>query len=595
MDKEDLKLPANFYSPFSRDEKEIPVIFMLLVIVILLDLQGFEIPSIIFLIFAVIMILYRAIKFKSETHRYSASDLNVFRLLYDFSWNDRTEVNMSKMRSLTSFLSELNGDIKFISIISEEVCEKGVSKYLQKYTDMNELRYLYPRKTEHFVILPNSDDERLQEIARSFGIELEKISAEIYKKSEENFGLKELEFMDFRGQYFKSGAYFCILNLANSSETRPFQMSDLLYSAFSDTTISLNVKSLNEDDFKGFRRHLSSILAISKIKKIDGKNLGESKEHDIELARRYYSMERSKFVSIELKILVRGRDPMELKNNVRNIINIGKWVGIELKIVNKRRDVYNFLQSKGTFKKYIIPKNRLNPILPFISSSSGFNNVPIGFDPVNNRPVFIDLFTGSSNNILILGETGSGKSYFARMLLSRLLDLKKIERAYVLDPLNDFSDLTNSTVSIDNTSPDTIDMAKVKSFLKTQNEKKMIIIDEAHKFLSKVDTRDAILDMVRTSRHFNGSVVLVTQDISDFLSKPYDSLFNNSQYICIFRNKLWEQIVNIGIDIRDYGYDPKEPLLGGKNLNFSEMFLYTGGILRKVKVMNTETDQFTLE
>ncbi|WP_443367535.1 helicase HerA domain-containing protein [Cuniculiplasma sp. SKW4] len=473
--------------------------------------------------------------------------------------------------------------------------EKSISNYFNKYGDSDELRYLNPRRTEHFAIIPETDNEKMNEVAKSFGIQFEKKNEEDYKRSLITFGINTNKSLEFRKSYFKSDEYFSLLLIRNSYELRPFQISELLYSANPDTMLSVSARTLNENDFQNFRRHLSTILATTKIWHGKGKSIGETKQNETELAKKYYAMDKDNFILVAVGVLIRGSDPIELRNNVRNIMNLLKTMGLELQITNRKEEICNFLSGRGLNYKYLIPRNKIIPLIPFLSSSPPNNGLPIGFDSINGRPVFLDLFLGSSNNILILGETGSGKSFFARLLLLRLINLGKIESAYILDPLNDFSNIRNSNIILDHRSPEEVDMPGIKSFIISPGGNKVIIIDEAHKFFNNTDAREAVLDMVRTSRHFSCSVVLITQDISDFLIKPYDSIFNNSQYICIFRNKMWEQVQKIGINLSDYGYDPKNPLLGGKNLNFSEMFLYTNGTLRKVKIMNTEYDQFTLE
>lgn len=595
MNIEELRLPKNLFSSIDKERGEISLVVTLLLIGLILYVQGFLFPSYVFLflIFCILVSKFGITRIRKEK---TVKDQHYFyEIRYNFDWNERNKVNMSKISNLSSLVKELKGDIIFNSFFSEGEYEKNISNYFNTYGNSDEEKYLNPRKTEHFAIIPETDNERMNELAKSLGIEFERKSKEDYRKSLIIFGIDVKKSIEYRKFYFRSDKYFSLLTLRNSSELKPFQISELLYSAYPDTMLSVSAKRLNEKEFQNLRRHLSTILATSKIGHRKGKSIGDTKKSETELAKKYYAMEKDEFVLVALGILIRGSDPIELRNNVRNIMNLGKSIGLELQINSRKEEISSFIYGRGLRYKYLIPRNRITPLIPFLTSSPSNKGLPIGFDSIDGRPVFLDLFLGSSNNILILGETGSGKSYFARLLLLRLLSLGIIERAYVLDPLNDFSNIKKSNIILDHRLPEEVNMHILKSFLMSPGGKKIIIIDEAHKFFNDSDCREAILDMIRTSRHFACSVVLITQDISDFLIKPYDSIFNNSQYICIFRNKMWEQVHRIGINLADYGYDPKNPLLGGRNLNFSEMFLYTNSTLRKLKIMNTEYDQFTLE
>lgn len=81
---------------------------------------------------------------------------------------------------------------------------------------------------------------------------------------------------------------------------------------------------------------------------------------------------------------------------------------------------------------------------PFTSgafSTLGKNAVLFGFNDVNDTPVFIDPFMYDSHNIMIFGQTGSGKSYFSKLLAVRSRIANPDIMIYAIDPLGEYGEL----------------------------------------------------------------------------------------------------------------------------------------------------------
>ena len=86
---------------------------------------------------------------------------------------------------------------------------------------------------------------------------------------------------------------------------------------------------------------------------------------------------------------------------------------------------------------------------PVISSSYAFGSGPPQhpnapkWGTVEGEPLNLDLWSLPSHNLLVTGETGSGKTFFSKLLLLRLARRGRI-RAVILDPLGDYSGLVRA-------------------------------------------------------------------------------------------------------------------------------------------------------
>ena len=72
--------------------------------------------------------------------------------------------------------------------------------------------------------------------------------------------------------------------------------------------------------------------------------------------------------------------------------------------------------------EYPQPRSKLVSFFPFLFESRG-SGIIIGNEYLTGNPVFFDPYPMSSHNILVMGETGSGKSFFSKILLTRMIVL----------------------------------------------------------------------------------------------------------------------------------------------------------------------------
>ena len=155
-----------------------------------------------------------------------------------------------------------------------------------------------------------------------------------------------------------------------------------------------------------------------------------------------------------------------LKNNNQQLYNVNTYVVAE---DAAKKDVRAMLKQQGfkyseMFSRQIdgfissnvsrrdsmkstmrgMPTSTLAAAFPFISNSlQDTNGIYIGY---NEYPVFVDFFKRDrervNSNMMIIGKSGSGKSYATKTLLTNLAaDNCKI---FILDPENEYKDLTKN-------------------------------------------------------------------------------------------------------------------------------------------------------
>ncbi|MBI4154897.1 ATP-binding protein [Candidatus Woesearchaeota archaeon] len=74
--------------------------------------------------------------------------------------------------------------------------------------------------------------------------------------------------------------------------------------------------------------------------------------------------------------------------------------------------------------------------------------------------------------------------------------------------------------------------------MKSSIEQKLLVIDEAWSLLNKVEEASYIFEIVKTSRKFNLSLLLITQDVVDLVdSKAGTAILSNSSYTVLFSHK----------------------------------------------------------
>jgi hypothetical protein len=169
-----------------------------------------------------------------------------------------------------------------------------------------------------------------------------------------------------------------------------------------------------------------------------------------------YLLSGGAFWEFDMKAFVRMSQE-EKEDKIRASLSLryaemimGRLEGANFKVRKrflKMRRYVNFL-SPIAFKE--VNFSRTNEFQPFttegvtnlfplvVSSDFGQMGDVYGIDIVTQLPVVIDRFSQSSYHMCVIGETGSGKSFFVKMGMLRYLLRDNQVKVFILDPLGEY-------------------------------------------------------------------------------------------------------------------------------------------------------------
>ena len=324
--------------------------------------------------------------------------------------------------------------------------------------------------------------------------------------------------------------------------------------------------------------------------------------------------------------------PAILKENISRADTALKKAGLDFVSVDSwRRTSGNSIPLwSGPHVDYLMNTRSVASILPFLSAGNAQKyGIRLGYDDLNEQPVYLDFFRGASHNSIILGETGSGKSFFAKYIISRYLEQRADLSIFIFDPLEEYgcsffkancsvievkdmeeaasfresiADVCENKVNSGGSSriivvrPGTVNdgtwdgrlQGILNAMMKTIDVlpgNKIVILDECHLFLkSRINTQ--ILDsLVRHSRHSGTAVISISQNVTDFLANESRSIIYNSANIFLFRTRSLTESYMEALKLDDFDNEPPETLAGGKGYPYSECIYSDGHYARKLRIV----------
>lgn len=357
------------------------------------------------------------------------------------------------------------------------------------------------------------------------------------------------------------------------------------------------------------------------------KNKLEIQLRSLELLSMRVTRDGDALFQVSMTFVVSGSHPADLNGNLRRFARAMSLLGFDLThepVISRRRvgKLVNPLGSHGS--RYIMDSRSVSSIIPlYYESNPPRSGLLLGIDAESEKPVFADPFGGNSYNSVVVGETGSGKSFFSKLLLMRALLTGMAESVLVIDPMGEYGsglfsqsstvigeeDLISangkiidkasfSRLNIIRQSPDemerrsdlleaTIDITN--RFLRSGNgARKIILIDEAHTYFKSARTTSYLDAIYRSSRHYNASVISISQNLEDFTgTSEGKSMLSNSSMNFIFRNKDRQRNGISFLTSSRFGEMRTDLLPGGKRDPYSECYFYRDGMLRRLRIICT--------
>ena len=501
-------------------------------------------------------------------------------------------------------------------------------------------------------------------------------------------------------KYYSSDKYSAKFYLADSRYNLGNEFSRFVDAYGRDLSIFMTLKPIDGNTakkrLKNMRSERSSELKVKNSKDARSEMIrSQIREIDDLIAR--MQREKSSLIDLTMDVKISSDHPVSLGSEVSRFIMSMELLSLFFARSEffTRRSVKKRLLSDGLRHRYLADSSSIAAFLPiFLSTSVMHDGVMIGTDSTTGVPVFLDQFRLPSHNLLIMGETGSGKSFFAKLLIQRFRVTNRVHRVIVLDPLDEYlpSMLGNNSVVIDTSAGEYIDFSlylseenrilekvnflidtaslneseqqelnaiassntsemdlgelaryvsataksldlrekmlflggkmlkkrkeidyvKSNILIKTPSEpgnereriltftltmarylarmddsRKIVLIDEMHLFLSGENSASHLSNLFRNSRHFNTSIIGLTQNSYDLDQTAYaNSVRDNSIASFVFRTRSLKEDGKTARFINLEGHDP-ELLAGGRNSDYSECIMVFNRRIKKLRINAT--------
>ena len=501
-------------------------------------------------------------------------------------------------------------------------------------------------------------------------------------------------------KYYSSDKYSAKFYLADSRYNLGNEFSRFVDAYGKDLSIFMTLKPIDGNTakkrLKNMRSERSSELKVKNSKDARSEMIrSQIREIDDLIAR--MQREKSSLIDLTMDVKISSDHPVSLGSEVSRFIMSMELLSLFFARSEffTRRSVKKRLLSDGLRHRYLADSSSIAAFLPiFLSTSVMHDGVMIGTDSTTGVPVFLDQFRLPSHNLLIMGETGSGKSFFAKLLIQRFRVTNRVHRVIVLDPLDEYlpSMLGNNSVVIDTSAGEYIDFSlylseenrilekvnflidtaslneseqqelnaiassntsemdlgelaryvsataksldlrekmlflggkmlkkrkeidyvKSNILIKTPSEpgnereriltftltmarylarmddsRKIVLIDEMHLFLSGENSASHLSNLFRNSRHFNTSIIGLTQNSYDLDQTAYaNSVRDNSIASFVFRTRSLKEDGKTARFINLEGHDP-ELLAGGRNSDYSECIMVFSRRIKKLRINAT--------
>ncbi len=360
---------------------------------------------------------------------------------------------------------------------------------------------------------------------------------------------------------------------------------------------------------------------------------------DLEKMKQSHEKGGNSVYDVTMLIRIFANHPAILNERVHRIRN-----SLELLGFNTTHDSSGILRKLRNFSlninkpKYLMDTPNIAAILPlFRDEINQKGGIILGIDDLSEKVVDYNPFAQNSYNSLIIGETGSGKSYFTKMFLMRSIQSGICGKITIFDPLDEYdcklfgancSEYTigsyvNSFISnqqefnvteedsndsrhirIIKPQYDELESDKIIEEMLTVLNRKMnanksgnmlIVIDECHIILRNNSNAKLLGTMIRHSRHYNTSIMNISQNTDDFLTRISSNIAYNSNRIFIFRTRNINDSHRKILKIDGFDVPAPENLMGGNSHQYSECIVSDGTYCRTIRVITSNDEELILK
>ena len=491
--------------------------------------------------------------------------------------------------------------------------------------------------------------------------------------------------------------------LENASYALENEFSRWIDSFGEDSTIIVTLRSIpaqaGSRKLKAMRAERASEIRVNRSVDVRNERI-RSEIPELDRMLKSTGLSGNSLFDLSLAVKISSSHPASLQRSVNKFLMSMDLLGLKFKAPEYMRKNSLFIKLlESTKTRYLVDSDPLSTMIPlFLSAEPDLSGILVGSDASTGMPIFLNQMKEASHNLLIIGETGSGKSYFGKILLMRMLITGVCKRAVIVDPLDEYgagffgganvldasrgeyidffeyypadtrvseaitfftdtlslneeerSGLRAASSSIHDyngiqsiieklteniRNPDLNDkirylkdrffrkkievplkdarvtiirapsepgqerekilafsLTTARYIARSDDTDKVLLIDEMHLYQNNPGTALFLANLFRNSRHFNTSVIGITQNSYDLEGSQFaNTIRDNSIASFLFRTRSIRNPVNREGRV-DYPDIQPELLAGGKNYNHSECFMLFRGKIKKLHISATDYER----
>lgn len=606
-------LPNIFDYRQGNDHKYMPVALILISVISFAYIFGlsFNLFMVIIIIVALLPVFVSFYMFKGRNSGsekiHLPGNMLIMEMQVNFSWNSNMDKVKEKISSMNTISEYLGGRFAMFSLAQEndqkiENCGP-ITDSLQKTFELGNKTI----KNRSYLAIENISNERnhLNHLAEN----LKKHGIEVINLSDEEKGriLEELHLVPQPGhrhkRYSTGKRKFSTQNIVQIRGGSFFQISQFISASNMEINSFARFRKVSKEN-PHFKRTISSILARDRIMREKNKPVGAKLKDKVDSAMFLREDADKYYYNVEVALTISSDKTYKLAQMIDSLHNYARLWGVEIAIPAQKFVIGKLFDWNKQIAEYPQAASKLVSFFPILFEFQR-DGIILGNDDLTGNPVAFNPYSMSSHNVLIMGETGSGKSFFSKLLLTRMIIQGYAKRILVMDVLDEYDEnrwkyeILKESREKNDTSLEIMKcmdgdymeyLAFADSFMKkSENIPTVILMEEGHTFFRDAESFRKIVEMVKVSRHYETSIIIVSQDSSDFTSEDGKKILNNSLNIFIFRNKLVSNLQKFGINPSDYGLKGTHlSLAGGKDSPFSETLLFSLDKMTKIKVSASE-------